>query len=190
MASTTETRKSKHAMIRENAVSAFKDHKIQCLLDNGLYRHWRCGRDKSSVYQFHIVTFPGRLIVAGDVGFLALEREPDMLPWCRGSLESTSYFAEKVPRSIQTEEWSDDVARAWVLEEREDDPESMTAALVANLLNALEMGEAEFKTTLADSDLLHGCDWPRFTDYTSEFLWCREAVRWFLANLPTATPPG
>lgn len=74
--------------IREISDKAFEDHEITELSRNGVFRSWRCGRPKSGVYAFYITTTPGTLIITGDIGDLIVEREYDMLPWCRGSVDS------------------------------------------------------------------------------------------------------
>lgn len=47
-----------------------------------------------------------------------------------------------------------------------------------------EMGEHEFCTALYESNLIDCGDWPTLKVFNSNFLWCYQAVKWFLANLP------
>ncbi len=189
------TKKNIEAEVHEWAVKAFKDHVITVEHEHGLYRHYRCAQPGTVNLHFHIVTFPGRLIVCGDIGDMAWERCPDMLEWAKGSLHSTSYFAEKVWRCIETEEFSKEVAQAEVERQYQDaigdmdgddSPDAVTrlAALEQErdeLLVAADDDEHAFISDYYASDW-YGGDFPNCKAFTREFLRCREAVRWFLAN--------
>jgi adenylate kinase family enzyme len=192
-----KARAKKIAEHEKYAVDAFKNHVIRQDLNQGLFRSWRCGAPDDSNHHFHVTTTPGRIFVAGDNGTMVWERNPDMIPWVRGSIHSIDYFASKVPNEIPVEEWDVDVAREWVQdqileenEERDEDNEEGTNERISKyqelleILSDDEVYEHEFYRALSDSGLNDGCDWPDFTNYTSNFLWCREDLKWFLANLP------
>lgn len=94
------------SLIAENAAHAFKEHVIEQRSlhrdERGLYATWRCGRPDSGTYAFLVTVYPGVLVVTGDVGDLIVERTTNMIAWCRGSVGSIDYFAEKVPHAIPT----------------------------------------------------------------------------------------
>lgn len=172
------------------AATAFKDHVIREDLNRGLFRSWRCGRPGDSCHHFHVTTTPGRIFVAGDNGTMVWERNPDMVKWVRGSINSIGYFASKVPHDIPTTEWDAEVAREWLVDElrdenQSDDPDSERIRLLKELHGELhdEATEHSFCTALYESGVNDGCDWPDFKNWTSNFLWCREDLKWFLANL-------
>lgn len=185
--------------IRDLAREAFRDHQITKNVSQGLYRHWRCARPGSRMYCFNVITEPGRLIVTGDIGVLILCREKDMLPWLRGSIDSTDYLSSKA--QTPTHAWSSEVALAWVefrieelkteiREEAEDCPDSNWGKKLTAMLGKYELlreevssGEHAFAQALYDSGVIDGGDFPRLETFTSGFLWCREALRWFLANV-------
>jgi hypothetical protein len=196
MSDATQTRQrvrdGRKALIAENAARAFAGHAVTVEHEHGLYRHYRCGKPDSSVYAFHVVTFPGRVIVSGDVGDMAWSRCPDMLEWAAGAIQSIGYFADKTWGSLRVKEWSPEVATAAVEEEYADrlhdlDDEQDAHKFLAkcrdvraDLLLAIENGYHAFTEAYYGS-AWYGGDFPGVEDYTAEFLWCREALEWFLA---------
>lgn len=193
MSTTTkqDARSRKIAQHERYALSAFKNHVIRQDLNQGLFRSWRCGAPDDSNHHFHVTTTPGRIFVAGDNGTMVWERTEDMIPWCRGSINSIEYFASKVPHEIKTREWDADVARDWLQREIEDakadaDADSERIRELTFLLNDElhdEANEHSFCVELYESGVNDGGDWPDLTNYTSNFLWCREDLKWFLAHL-------
>ena len=189
----SEARKRRHDANAEMAQRAFAEHQIEIILANDMHRHWRCAKPGTGVYEFHVITVPGRLIVTGDIGFLAVERTRDMVAWCSGAVQSIEYFAEKVPRSIKTTEYSEEVAEAWCREELADeDVSDETKAELDDFIETVDFTNwHQFYTELHASEELSGhvanCDYPSFEDYNHNFLWCRQALMWFLASLPSLT---
>lgn len=183
--------------VHENAVKAFKDHVVEVKLEQGLYRHYRCGQPDTGIMHFHIVTFPGRLLVCGDIGDMVWERVPDMFAWAKNALHSTGYFEEKCWRTLKTKEYSADVAKESIryehewrtdeLSEHEQELRKKVDAERDRLISAADEGEHAFVQAYWDSEWYTG-DFPSITDYTRSFLWAREALRWFFGNYkPTAT---
>ena len=174
--------------ISQNAKDAFKDHQITELSRDGVFRSWRCGRPNSGVYAFYITTTPGCLIVTGDIGDLIVERMYDMLPWCRGSVDSIDYFAGKVPSSIPTRSFSDEKLEEWVREQIADpDTEHEHRELLEDSLDQLHYDGPDY--WYREFNDIYG-DPPNWTEFNSNFLWCREAVKWFVNNHdePEVTP--
>lgn len=177
------------------AADAFRDHQCRVMLDSYPYRHWRCAQPANCAYWFDVITGPGWLLVRGDVGELLVQRTHDMIAWSRSAINSIGYFAEKVPREIETEVFCQDVAREWIREEmrqtREWTPDREERrrryAILLDLRDALEYGEGEhaFYRAISESGICDGCDFPRLTNWASSFLWCRECVKWLLANMPS-----
>ena len=171
-----------HEQILQNATEQFAEHVITEHLRAGVFRHWSCGRPGSNVYRFNITTIPGRLIVTGDVGELIVERVYDMLPWCREAINSLKYFASKVPSSIKTREFSQDAVKRWANELLESG--EAPAKFVGNLKDAVEYSDdwSESDAYNETAVIWGGCDPPDFNDWTPNFLWCVEAIRWFLGH--------
>lgn len=71
------------------------NHKMTVLLDQGVHRHLRFARENSSIYSFSIVTFPGYLVVTGDMGAWTFTRLYDMFEFFGTGEINPSYWAEK-----------------------------------------------------------------------------------------------
>lgn len=174
------------------AAKAFKDHHVELLLNEGVYRHWRCSRIGSWTYGFSVVTFPGRLVVCGDIGFLAVERETDMIPWCRGSIDSIGYFAEKVPNEINVREYDPEVVAEWVAEQLRDEDVRLVAdhwEVLTDLAGDSDnYADKEYvMREIYESGIVDGCDFPSFDNWMHGFLWCREGVKFLLRHLDQQT---
>lgn len=90
---------------RADALARFQkdtaDHQMEVLLDQGLHRHLRFRRPRTSCYGFDIVTWPGHLAISGDMGSHVFARLPDMFEFFRtdgdrGDGINPSYWAEKI----------------------------------------------------------------------------------------------
>lgn len=64
--------------IKANFERDIANHSMEVLRDDGLYRHLKFTNGGSSVYRFDIITWPGYLAVAGDMGEWVFSRIPDM----------------------------------------------------------------------------------------------------------------
>lgn len=80
-------------------------HAMEVLRDDGIYRHLRFKRPTSYCYGFDIVTYPGYLVMSGDMGSWVFSRLHDMFEFfrCRPKNEdpaklhiNRSYWAEKL----------------------------------------------------------------------------------------------
>lgn len=155
------------------AAEAFKDHVVTERLNQGMFRAWRCKRPHCGTYGFDVITQPGDLIIAGDIGDLMVSRTEDMIAWARKSINDPGYFAEKVPHSIPTMEWSFDKAMEWCKERIQDaddyygDAEEASEAVtkLRELMDEAhtdgingEMNEHEFGMALYETNLCDGCD--------------------------------
>lgn len=184
-----DARQRRIDQIHELSAKAFANHKIEQRLDECMFRSWRCTKPGTWIYGFDITTMPGTLVITGDIGELIVQRAEDMIAWASGSVRSIDYFAEKVPRSMETGEFCVEVAKEFLSELRQDlkrdrelDDESREK--IAELMQILDGDEiGDFPAELYLSGLIDGCDMPNLKNYTSNFLWCREALIWFLENL-------
>lgn len=191
-----EIRQQKIDLISGLAKDAFADHSIRVRLNEGMFRSWRCQQVGSWMYGFDIHTAPGSLTVSGDIGFMHFVRQLDMISWARGSIKDRQYLASKVPHDIKTREYDRDIAEAVVREwfESARDPDGICGDNGLNKIAQMEdagyseselvgfhcESENEFYLAMIDSGMYDGCDLPDCKNYTSNFLWCVEALKWFL----------
>ena len=96
-------------------------------LEHGLFRSYRCQKESDWTYGFDVTFTPDWVLITGDIGHLALSRQPDMMGFIRTNIApgviDFHYVAQKAPSCIVTS---------------------------------------------------------KRNEWTSEFLWCVNALRWFV----------
>lgn len=98
------------AFTKERFESGTKDHQLDIRRDDGVYRHLSFGKPGTGMMRVDIVTWPGYLAYAGDMGAFVFSRVEDMFTFFRGCRVDPSYWAEKVKAADrdQVREWSRD----------------------------------------------------------------------------------
>ena len=177
----------------ENANKAFADHVLTVRLDTeGPFRAYRCQKPDSWTYGFDVTFTPGWVTIAGDIGFLALSRCADMLPWLRGTVARDGcidfrYVAEKAPHCIVTREWTNAAAHAMV--------DRVLAAEEEGVAHDKRMDLHYFsdQTTWQETivpALSKMCqEWYEYgdaKDWTTEFLYCVFGLRWCVRAIDCA----
>lgn len=109
---------SQYGITQENFLKDVKDHSMEIIKDDGIYRHIRFSREGSSTYFFDLVTWPGHLCYTGDMGTYTFSRIRDMFEFfSTGDFYgkypiNPSYWAEKalsVDKYGKIEEFSIDI---------------------------------------------------------------------------------
>jgi len=86
------------------------EHRMTILKDEGLYRHVKFARPDSSMYRFDLVTWPGHLVICGDLQDYHFTREPDMFGFFRNNPDrphltiNPDYWAQKLTGHRQQSE--------------------------------------------------------------------------------------
>ncbi len=180
------------------ARNAFKDHKITLKYSSpsGEMKQWLCKKPEESAYWFHITVWPYTLCITGDLGDLIVERSPNMIEWCRRSIDSMDYFSEKVSREIKTQEFDRDVALENLDYQHKLGKEYAKLDWDEKKKYSEQLEELQELKDLLDDDIapdefyrayyessFYGGDMIECNNFTFHFLWCREAIKWFLNNL-------
>lgn len=174
-------------------------HEMTVLLDQGLHRHLRFADPQDGVHWFEIVTWPGNLVINGDMGTYAFARNSDMMSFFAGDGINPRYWSEKLtaPHRGATEYTSAEcerVIRQWATEQISEHELDETAA--AEFLHELEedvlwlvdsRGEEgmrelidAFRWTAPDGEVIEAGDsweWD-FDEYIYHYLWCLHAIVW------------
>lgn len=169
------------------AKEAFSRHRIHVVSRGDKVSCYRCASPDTNIHSFCITLIPGSLIVNGDIGELIVSRSPDMLSWSNRAIRDIAYFASKVAPAIPTKQFDAAVAEALVEGlrlEADATQDSESAEGLDDALDALEDGGPDdFCRALADAGYYRDYDFPDLKNWTSNFLWCREAVKWFIDHL-------
>lgn len=109
-----------HACSKDQFLKDVEDHKINVVMDNGLYRHINFSKG-SFCYSFNLVTWPGHLCIEGDMGTYVFSRVPDMFAFFRDEYSeelkiNTRYWSEKCETKGNIKEFSVDSFRENVQE--------------------------------------------------------------------------
>lgn len=106
----------------DQLLNAVSEHEMTVLLDEGVYRHLRFKSPKNSFYWFDLITWPGHLVVGGDIQHYMFARVHDMFNFFSGKIGhiNPGYWSEKLlaPRECST--YSVDEFRRQVTEHWEE----------------------------------------------------------------------
>lgn len=109
--------------------SETKNHSLEVLRDDGLYRHLKFSESGSNIYRFDLVTWPGYLTICGDMGTYTFSRDPDMFIFFRDETGgddpriSPSYWAEKlegVDRASSVTQFNPELMREAITDDLKD----------------------------------------------------------------------
>lgn len=187
--------------VYESFVHHTTDHEMVVLHDDGLYRHLRFKAPGTMMWHFDLITWPGHLSIAGDIGDgFTFTREADMLTWfdhgqAAGEI-NPGYWAQKMPHHIKHKSFSEDIFRQRVREDVADYREELLPAERASFTAALErdvLGEsAEYEHTAREAlddfrftaessgrefEFTDTWEWS-FSDYDHHFLLACNAILW------------
>lgn len=177
------------------------DHELEIVLDQGVHRHLRFKAPGHNFYWFELVTWPGSLVIRGDVSDHAFSQQTtfmlslteDMLPYFRGNGFNPSYWAQKVRGGEGVDRYSPDAFRREVIEhlktygadskltdavreELLEDSDLRTEEAAREALDSFELGDFRFHDTF---------EWD-LTEHTPQFLWCLHAILWGIGRYDEA----
>ena len=155
-------------------------HKMEVLLDNGIYRHLRFKGEPSWNQSLNVVTWPGRLAYTGDMGTFVFARLEDMFQFFRTRPSgdpaklyiNTGYWGEKLEaidrdhRNSSERAFSADLFREkveehvaeWIEEYSltETEQQELRADIEDEVLRFDEDGEHEARRALSDFSAIVG----------------------------------
>ena len=175
-----------------------KEHRLQIIRDDGLYRHLRFKKDLSSTMYFDIVTWPLYIVFTGDMGTYCFGKTEDMFCFFRDIYRSNelsinpSYWEEKVvSESIYGEginEFSIEKFRynilCYVKIQLNMDESATIPEDIMNEISEILSAEDEYEAVTAlrnfSSDIINFYDFWEYdcTEYTYHYLWCCYAIVW------------
>lgn len=171
------------------------NHEMTIVQDSGLFRHVQFRQPTHVAYWFDITTWPGFLCISGDMGCYVFSRIQDMFEFFRGKgAISYGYWAEKlqaVDRNSPAMEWSKEDFLAYVKDEAAQYADGSSSKFKKRLLATV--GEQlrfvdcsnrhEAVTAVMAIEIDDHYPFSEFCessceDYTHQFIWCCQAIRW------------
>jgi hypothetical protein len=180
------------------------DHKLTIIKDDGVYRHLRLSRPEDSCFRFDIVTYPGHLVISGDMGAGVFARVEDMFHFFRSETEESKlyinlgYWREKLQSckddsyKFTHAEYARVVRRH--LEDMRDyveDFDGLVEAAEADLFSD-ESGEETLRDCLAEFEwegsnpFSDSWEWD-FREYTYDYTWRCYAIVWAIKQYDKQT---
>ncbi|BDZ52404.1 hypothetical protein GCM10025867_46450 (plasmid) [Frondihabitans sucicola] len=177
--------------------SEVKAHQMTILKDDGLYRHLSFRNPDNGGYWFDILTWPGSLVIAADMGSFTFRREPDMFEWFgTGSFIEYPYLSQKVVAvdarmGLREYDMTIFASRVldYVVEHTQEMPQGDRQSVIDDVLARVILTE-DYATqceegareAILDYPGLNGfqferdVDW-KFDDFSAAFTWCCHAIR-------------
>lgn len=95
-----------------------RDHQMAVLRDDGLYRHIRFQEPGTSIWHFDLVTWPGHLVITGDLKDFHFARLSDMFEFFRSPVGhiNPGYWAEKLRGPVRSKVYSEERTKQRVFE--------------------------------------------------------------------------
>lgn len=196
-----------YATARRQFESETTEHALTVLHDDGLYRHLRCAQPGTGMWAWQIVTWPGYLTICGDIGsgftFYRLDDMFEFFHWTGEPFRiNPGYWAEKLPRSIKYQDFSEEMfaevtrRQAKDYAERSIDDEASLARFNAEVEELIESpfeylsdesAHEAVRTFTFDGKRVFSDTWEwEFTDYTHDFLLACFAICWAIEKYKAA----
>lgn len=191
---------------KESFLKDVKDHVVEVLRADGIYRHIRFRKLGTMCRHFDLITWPGYLCYTGDMGTYVFRRLDDMFQFFRGaSMDQIDrrYWAEKLEGSDKydgikefDEAKFDRAIKEYVLEWVRENTDCTTKAerrdLWDTVLDEVIGADGDSKgqrKSIAAYDFSHRVNGDTrfqfedlfertFDRYTFRFLWCCYALAW------------
>lgn len=179
-------------------------HQLTVIHDDGLYRHLRLSNPDRSSYWYEIITFPGSLVIRGDMGTYLFTREADMFGFFGTGDINPGYWAEKTPsygrehgiKTYQSEIFESTIksmAVDFVNDHQVLDIKAFHTALEIGVLTDIGDQHTAVQAAydfswngLAVFPEIHAYD---FTQYTPQYLWCCLAIPYAIRHYNAHTTP-
>ena len=177
------------------------NHGMKVALDQDLYRHLRFRAPGRSFYWFDVVTWPGNLVITGDMGTYTFARTADMFEFFGTGPVNPGYWSEKLLSHSRAEITTfspaalAEVVTAHFEDWRAEVPETEAGRLLKALRNALLRPDftdlhcahealATFRWTSHMGEVYSFSDSWEFdlTEYTVHFLWCLNAITYSIRH--------
>jgi hypothetical protein len=96
-----------------------RNHQMTIIRDDGLYRHIRFKEPGTGIWWFDLVTWPGHLVVTGDIEDFHFARIDDMFQFFRKppGYINASYWSEKLRGPVDPKVYQPEIAKRMVFEE-------------------------------------------------------------------------
>lgn len=200
MTATTDTRpETVEDRVAERFPQDVDGHVMRVVQDDGLHRHIRFGKPDTSMGWFELITWPGSLVINGDMGTYAFSRTVDMFAFFGPDRRvNLTYWGEKVrqgPHSTRdgvqeyaasaVRELVNDHVEEWIASEDlgPNAAAGLRAAAKEQILDRIddhdETAARELLEQFEHGDFGFSDVWEySLTEWVYQFVWCCHAITW------------
>jgi hypothetical protein len=191
-------RKANEKYVKTKFLEDIKTHEMLIIKDDGVHRHIKFKKSDCSSYWFELVTWPGYLCIAGDMGSYVFCRSHDMFGFFVDQKEqdlkiNPGYWAEKCQAHSGIKEFSRDLFKRAVVSDfktgfiercprpKRDKIVECWKKIKEDILSCDENTHSAF-------DAVYSFRFEKFDfvdffdhdveDYTYRYLWCLFAIVW------------
>jgi len=171
-----------------------EDFEVEVLMDNGIYRHIRCGNSDTIVHHFNIITWPGSLCISGDMGTYNFSRTKDMFNFFRGDKINPGYWAEKLTSICKLNDYREYCSSTnakyikdyfndyWEDREDKSGKDECWEEIEDQILQFIEIDESTSREAVQDFqhngfEFVDAWEW-HLTQSTYHYIWCLRAIVW------------
>lgn len=187
------------ALTKESFLEDVKNHKVEVLKNDGVYRHLHCSTG-SIMGSFDVITYPGHLVISGDMGTNVFSRTEDMFEFFNQKVDdgiNASYWGEKLQddKSYGKAYSSSGVIESIknrINEVCEENPLAKELRAELEEYFSIEEGalyyESEYARVICnfESEIVpslnflgeDGFEWVNSTEYSRHFIWRLWAIVW------------
>ena len=190
----------------ERFLTDIKDHEINIEFENGVYRHIRFKRKDTIVMSFDLITYPGGLMIRGDMGTYSFERTEDMFKFFRMDKSdfnhskdrkvqiNVGYWGEKLTsecsrcgvKKFDQDDFEESISE-WIKDYWEFESEEQKEEVIENVNDYVLTMTQDNAFVAMNLALEYKSDYGHeFTDFwetrievpTYNFIWCLYAISW------------
>ena len=186
-------------MTKEQFLEGVKDHKMEVLHDDGMYRHLIFTKGGLYRHRFELITYPNHLVICGDMGCYVFSRVEDMFKFFRGDEINTGYWREKMVADstyVSAVVWSGEYFRealkeyydSWMEDtgHTEETKKDVWQQLEEDILYHSDHEYSAISAVYTFRCNVLGCSFElsdfllesTFTKCTPQYLWCLYAIVW------------
>ncbi|QTJ65009.1 hypothetical protein HYG77_04940 [Rhodococcus sp. ZPP] len=170
------------------------EHVMTVLRDDGVYRHLVFARPGTGIWRFDLITWPGNLVITGDLESYHFAREHDMVDFfAAGRGINPDYWGEKVRGRTKLKRYSPEQFKQQVIAQFMEDRHYLPGpnlplwqAIRSEVLAYADDGEHEARRALdnfrrQNYTFYDVWEWD-FRDWDHHYLLCCHAIRWGVAK--------
>ena len=102
--------------VKSDILRNTKNHTMEVKKDDGLYRHLRFSNNGDCIYRYDLITWPGNLVITGDMGSYHFARIEDMFHFFHSGTQAKELQEYKINKGYWAEKLQSGTATAFSMD--------------------------------------------------------------------------